>query len=177
MTSPVSLQLDNKVLRFKFTQDVMNIILGFAKLHQYDDKASYKEAWDEWKDDNEDMITRESSRLTELGYSGSVVDKMYKSGRYYFRTKSMEKIEPKKRRKYINMSKEIIEKMDEHINMHFGNEEFTPANGYENFCKSYVVDLKDEITRIVINVNITSEDIILKIKKTYKNRYFQITTK
>lgn len=177
MTSPASVQSDNKVLRFKFTQDVMDTILGFAKLHQYDDKASYKEAWDEWKDDNEDMITRESSRLTELGYSGSVIDKMYKSGRYYFRTKSMEKTEPKKRRKYINMSKEIIEKMDEHINMHIGNEEFTPANGYENFCKSYVVDLKEEVTRIVTNGEITSEDIVLKIKKTYKNRYFQITTK
>ena len=177
MTSPMSVQVDSKVLRFKFTQDVMDSILGFAKLHQYDDKTSYKEAWDEWKDENEDMIARESSRLTELGYSGSVINKMYKSGRYYFRTKSMEKTEPRKRRKYVSMSKDIISKMDEHINMHMGHDEFTPANGYENFCKSYVVDLKEEITRIVATGDITSEDIVLKIKKTYKNRYFQITTK
>ena len=173
----MSSQTESKVLRFKFTQDVMDTILGFAKLHQYDDKASYKEAWDEWKDENEDMIQRESSRLLDLGYSGSVIDKMYKSGRYYFRTKSMEKVDPKTRRKYISMSKDIIAKMDEHIRMHLGNEDFTPANGYENFCKSYVVDLKEEVTRIVESGEITSCDIVLKIKKTYKNRYFQIATK
>ena len=180
MTSPVtsmSQQQESKVLRFKFTQSVMDEVLGFAKLHQYDDKASYKEAWDEWKDDNEDMIARETSRLIELGYEGSVINKMYKSGRYYFRTKSMEKTEPKKRRKYINMSKDIIQRMDQHINMHMGNEDFTPANGYENFCKTYVLDLKEEIGRIVAGGEITPEEIIQKVKKTYKNRYFQIKTK
>ena len=61
----MSSQTESKVLRFKFTQDVMDTIFGFAKSHQYDDKASYKEAWDEWKDENE-MIQRESSRLLDL---------------------------------------------------------------------------------------------------------------
>jgi hypothetical protein len=41
---------------------------------------------------------------------------MFKSAKYYFRKKSTEKKDPAKRRTYINVDKELINAMDNHIN-------------------------------------------------------------
>ncbi len=70
--------------------------------------------------------------------------------------------------------------MDLHILRNKINNNFTPASGYEDFCVSHVEILKTEITRLVQVTNnnnnqVTAKDIVDKIKKTYKNRYFILT--
>ena len=69
------------ILRFKFSDDIMDIITTFAKLHQYDDRHTYKEHWDIWFECNKDELSQEIDRLEEIGYKGNVEDKMYKAGR------------------------------------------------------------------------------------------------
>ena len=81
------------IYRYKLSIEVMDEITTFSKVHQYDDRHTYKEAWNRWKDDHDDFISAEAERLRRLGYVGSVEDKMYKAGRYYFRKKKHNKAE------------------------------------------------------------------------------------
>ena len=103
------------IYRFKFTQDFMDELYRFSKIHQYDERKDFKEAWEKWSEENEDLIGEENRRLNSLGYEGNVIIKMFKSARYYFRKKSTEKIEPRERRQYISVNKELLDAMDEHI--------------------------------------------------------------
>ena len=83
----------SSVYRFNFDPLIVDLIKNFSKIHQYDDIESYKEAWKLWLDEYKDEINRETERLLNLGYNGNVIDKLYKSGRYYFRYKSTNKSE------------------------------------------------------------------------------------
>ena len=49
---------------------------------------------EEWKEENIEVIDRETSYMINMGYEGDVVNKMYKSARYYFKNKSTEKTKP-----------------------------------------------------------------------------------
>lgn len=162
------------IYRFKLSDDITEMITDFAKIHQYDDRKTYKTAWEEWIDENDGTISREINRLCELGYDGEVLDKMYKAGRYYFRTKNLcEKKEPKQRRAYISMNNEILEAMDEHIKQNAAATDYSPATGFNNFCETNRNILAAEIVRICQeNQNIKTKLISKKIKKTYKNRYY-----
>ena len=162
-----------RVYRFKFSDAITHNINSFAKLHQYDDRNTYKEAWKDWIETNEDEIRRETDRLTQLGYDGDVVTKMYKSGRYYFRTKSTDETDPRRRRAYVSTTSDLIESMDAHIKMHHSDPDYTPARGYDDFCKNYKLELVSEITYLKENGITDEKEIASKIKKTYKNRYFQ----
>jgi hypothetical protein len=105
------------IYRFKFTEDFMEELHNFSKIHQYDHRKDFKEAWVKWADDNEDIISKEVERLKALGYLNDdiVDDKMFKSARYYFRKKSSVRPEPKQRRQYIVVDHELLDKMDFHI--------------------------------------------------------------
>ncbi len=81
----------NTIYRYKFTEDFMVDLNKFAKIHQYDDRKDFKEAWLTWVEDNKDIVDEEIHRLLYLGYEGDILDKMFKSARYYFRKKSTEK--------------------------------------------------------------------------------------
>lgn len=166
------------VYRFNFDNTIVSILKNFSKIHQYDDIESYKDAWKLWVDENQESINRETERLANLGYEGDVLDKLYKSGRYYFRNKKTTAEKPKKRRPYISIDYNIIASMDEHINKNIKNEDFTPAIGYDLFCNSYKQLLMEEIIRLNNNTDkLDKDDLIDKIKKTYKNRYFIISRK
>ena len=171
----------NSIYRYKLTEDVMSMITKYSKIHEYDDRVTYKEAWNIWFDDNQEILNGEINRLVDLGYKGCVKDKMYKAGRYYFRKKNVNKEkgklikEKQKRRSYISMDLTILDAMDEHISHSMRNSDFTPANGYNEFCKEHV-DLLKNVIRVICEGNkITADDIICKIKKTYKNRYFLLS--
>jgi hypothetical protein len=78
-----------RVLRFEFSTALIDALKAFTEVHQYDDRKTYKEAWTAWLANHEisAMLQAEVERLTNLGYKGDVADKLFKSGRYYFRTR------------------------------------------------------------------------------------------
>jgi hypothetical protein len=164
------------IYRYKFTQDFMDELYKFSKIHQYDDRASFKEAWEKWVEDEEELIEDEIDRLQDLGYDGDILDKMFKSARYYFRKKSAVKPQPKARRKYIGVQKELLDVMDAHISRGLTSDDYKPSEGFNAFCVNNVDSLKTEIGRLLEN-NIDSNEIMNKIKKTYKNRYFMLINK
>jgi len=159
------------IYRFKFTDDFMGELYKFSKIHQYDDRKDFKEAWKIWTLENDDIIESEMCRLLRLGYKGDVLDKMFKSARYYFRKKGTEKKEPKQRRQYISVNRELLEAMDYHIH----NNSCQPKDGFIDFCKNNETILKETISLIFEQGTKDKELIEDKIKKTYKNRYFMIT--
>ena len=79
------------IYRFTFTENFMSELYQFSKIHQYDDRVAFQEAWKLWVDDNNELVNDETRRLTQLGYDGETLERMYKSARYYFRKKSTEK--------------------------------------------------------------------------------------
>lgn len=165
------------IYRYKFTDDFTNEMYKFSKIHQYDHRKDFKEAWEIWLEDNDDIATGEVRRLTNLGYDGDILDKMYKSARYYFRKKSTEKKAPQKRRVYQSVQKDLLESMDEHIKSHINEENYKPSEGFDRFCKENLDLLKEEVSILCKNGFTNSEEIKQKIKKTYKNRYFILISK
>ena len=165
------------IFRYKFTEEFMGELYKFSKIHQYDERNDFKEAWNLWKEDNDEIIDEETNRLKRLGYNGDVIDKMFKSARYYFRKKSVEKQEPKQRRKYITVSKELLDAMDIHIETNYLNEGYQPKIGYTQFCEENIELIKKITNNIVENGENDIGKINDKIKKTYKNRYFIVVKK
>ena len=79
-----------KTFRFEFSKQFIHELSRFSKVHQYDERHTYKKEWTAWKSDQAiaQIMEMERRRLEENGYAGNIEDKMFKSGRYYFRKKT-----------------------------------------------------------------------------------------
>ena len=79
-----------KTYRHEFGKEFMANLSCFSKVHQYDDRHTYKNEWTKWTQlsDIAQAIDIEKRRLNENGYTGDIEDKMFKAGRYYFRKKT-----------------------------------------------------------------------------------------
>jgi hypothetical protein len=222
-----------KTFRFEFSKPFIQELSRFSKVHQYDERHTYKKEWAAWKSDPEiaEIMEMEKRRLEENGYTGNIEEKMFKSGRYYFRKKSAaasasastpqaaeqdadadddadDDEEPatpatpttpttaakSSRKPYITMSKQCIKMMDTHITKHSTTPNFKPSSCYDNFYNENMAstEMAAEIEKIIEkyenvrrnqqplnlrNAAQTVEDItneiMDKIKKTYKNRYYR----
>jgi hypothetical protein len=165
------------IYRYKFTDEFTADLFKFSKVHQYDHRKDFKEAWNTWTEENENIVSSQVRRLTNLGYDGDIMDKMFKSARYYFRKKSTEKKAPAERRNYMGVQKDLLDAMDEHIKTKINEKDYKPSEGFDEFCKNNVDLLKEEVNILCRNGFTNSEEIKKKIKKTYKNRYFLIISK
>ena len=162
----------NKIFRYKFSEDAVTEIHRFAKVHEHDERNDYKDAWRAWLEEHKQLVESEQSRLKHLGYTGDVCDKMFKSSRYYFRKKSTEKKAPAERRVYTSIPKGVLQEIDRHITNHLGDDDFKPSVGFSAFCNDRRDTLKECIDNLFSQGMTETSDIIHKIKKTYKNRYF-----
>jgi hypothetical protein len=163
---------DISIYRYKFSQTFMDELFNFSKIHQYDHRKDFKEAWNIWLEDNDNLVNEEMRKLADLGFEGDVKDKMFKSARYYFRKKSVEKKQPATRRNYIGIQKSLLQSMDTHIETNIINKNYKPSDGFLDFCKNNIEVLKEQINIFCSHGFSDSEEIKKKIKKTYKNRYF-----
>ena len=79
-----------KTYRHEFSKEFMANLSCFSKVHQYDDRHTYKSEWTKWTQQEEiaQAIDIEKRRLQENGYVGDIDDKMFKAGRYYFKKKT-----------------------------------------------------------------------------------------
>ena len=181
-------RVGGRVLRFEFSGALVEHVTAFANLHQYDDRKTYKEAWTAWlaHDEIAALLANEVTRLSALGYNGDVADKLFKSGRYYFRTRepTVPSIAPhtppsqRLGRAYVLLNHQLLDAMDDHIECGLRRDAhaYTPAIGYAEFCKTWMnIDYYSrEVTRLS-EIMPTGEAVHDKLKKTYKNRYFLMT--
>ena len=166
-----------KIYRYKFTEEFTTELFKFSKIHQYDHRKDFKEAWLVWVDDNQDIVESENRRLSSLSYTGDINDKMFKSARYYFRKKSTEKKTPIKRRNYVQVQKDLLDAIDAHIKNMIISKETKPSDGFDDFCKNNKDILSEEVKSLCQFGMRDSNEIKNKIEKTYKNRYFLIVSK
>lgn len=173
-----------QTFRFKFSQELTEHMSHFAKIHQYDERKDFKESWQEWiKDaDISALINEENKKLYHQGYEGDIMEKMFKSIRYYYRVKSDNKTPTVPRKEYISFTQNMLDIMDSHIKVKFlenttknkDNQIITkisPANAYTEFCNTHHAEIEKE-TQCIYEQYEDKSEINNKFKKTYKNRYF-----
>jgi hypothetical protein len=169
--SQTSDDVSRVIFRYKFSDLFAEQLFEFSKIHQYDDRVTFKEAWTEWTEENDEVISAEIKRLTDLGYEGNILEKMFKSSRYYFRNKSTEKKTPVPRRPYIGVTQDLLDSIDDHISKTTLTK---PAISFVEFCRENVEILQEEVKRLCVKGFKDPIEIRDKIKKTYKNRYFTL---
>lgn len=158
--------------RYKFSKEILDCMKPFSKIHAYDNKNTFKEAWDIWMREHADIVQQETTRLTILGYVGDIPLKMYKSVRYYYAKLSDKKKTPNKRRKYISVNRLILNKMNTHIKTNAPDPTYKPSKGFTHFMEENYYEVMKEQEKIQKNHNLNNEDVTDKFKKTYKNQYY-----
>lgn len=160
----------NSIYRFKFSATFQEKLVEFAKIHKFDDPQTFQKHWKNWYNQYDTDILNETRRLQNIGYNGDIETKMYKSVRYYFKDKSDKKKAPSKRRVYIPLNRDMLNIIDAHI---VNNKHIKPAIAYSNFIND---QSNQEIMRIANDemekCGLDKQDSEIKIKKTYKNRYY-----
>jgi len=167
-------KMNVNIYRYKFSDDFVEELYNFSKIHQYEERKIFKESWNLWIEENKALVEYEMSRLKNIGYTGDVIDKMYKSARYYFRKKDTEKKAHTERREYTSTSKELRDAMDYHIIKNIKTDNYKPSDGFDDFCKNNIKLLEEEIKHLCNSGMVDCNEIKNKFKKTYKNRYFMI---
>jgi len=190
-----------QVFRYNFAESVMDELTAFAKLHEHDSRADFKDAWKSWMSQNKSLIDAETSRLVQAGFIGDVMDKMYKSVRYYFRKKSLVPAVQPLRKTYEVVYKPLLLAIDEQIRSQIhanvikikteveplAVSTISPAEGFTHFCDNHSSIIAEGIrtfyssacdnNNVPPHEPIHREKIVLfmnKLKKTYKNRFYNI---
>jgi hypothetical protein len=183
--------ITNKVIlkthRFVFNEDVCDALSEFSKIHQYDDRKTFKEEWKEWVETTEinELLMDEVNRLKNNGFEGDVMDKMFKSARYYYRKKKNEKTETP-RKEYEKICSSILREMDAHILSQINNtakiqldgellSKISPADSFTNYLQEnkqiILADAKQSSEKVSKK---DIEEAVKKYKKIYKNRFYKI---
>ena len=166
-----------RTYRFKLDAKVQGMVAAFAKAHRNDGRQEYREAWDAWLEEHQGALEAERKRLLRLGYRGDANDKMYKAGRYYFRSRSSETKKAddgKPPRRHIATTKEMRDCMDVHIAAAHGDVAFRPAIGFRRFAEEHRALIAQEGDRLVDEHGLSRDAVEPKLKRTYKNRYFLV---
>lgn len=160
-----------QTFHFGFSDEIAERFEYFASLHRFEDRKIFKENWTKWvqEEDVAECIAQEIQQLQASGYVGDIMDKMFKSVRYYYRKKPITPKEPKQRKPYVTLSVNILTKMDTHIIQTIVENtdaettqcDISPAKAFDLYVK------RDDVT--------IGESDMAKYKKTYKNRFFIAT--
>jgi len=181
------------VFRFKLSNNVFDNIREFARIHQHDDRVTFKESWEKWTDDNNTLIDNETQRLSDIGFGSNMNEKLFRTAKYYFVKKTFNTNEnnndnnssadtnadaENNKKKYVTISSNFLNCISGQIEKNIGNNSFTPAKGYKHFIENFNDNINQEIALIKNkNPDISNDDCNLKIKKTYKNKFYQYTNK
>ena len=164
-----------KIYRYKFDESITSILQDFSKIHINENKNDFNHYWELWLLENKEIIEREKNRLENIGFKGDVYKKMYISSRYYL-VKKRDDIDKSlinnKKKEYISVSNQFLESIQEHIDNHVRVYKLSPSEGYKDFCRKYKILFTTEFIFMETNYGYDKNYIYLKLKKTYKNRYF-----
>lgn len=161
--------ISGNVYRFKLSDSILDKMKYFGKLHQFDDRNDFCEAYDEWFITESEDIDSELRRLQQWGYEGDLKKKMYRSIRYYFNKKkptTTRETKPEKaqeKRPYRRLPIEIQSRISNKLaNAH----DEKPSELFESFVQ--------ENPDIFEN---SSDEDKARIKKSFKNIHFNFKPK
>ena len=105
-----------QIFRYELSTTIKQEIMRFSDINKFTDRETFKKNWDLWVIENQILIQNEIKELQCKKFNGDIIKKMYTSARYYYRNKKPINAEPTKRKKYISISKELLNLMDNNIN-------------------------------------------------------------
>lgn len=136
-----------ETFRFKFSFEFAELLNNFSKIHEYDERKQYKESWQKWTESNITSINKEIIYHEERGYKGNIMEKMYKSARYYYRKKKKPVVlKPAQRKEYEHIGKELLLLIDSYIKL---NLNMKPSEGFNEFYEMNINSLSQR--NILIN--------------------------
>lgn len=165
--------------KYDFSKDCCEELEHFAQLHMYDERKQFKESWTKWVESNQSLINAEKNSCPD--YDGDIVEKMFVSVRYYYRKKALKNCkttsphgtEPikKPRKAYVSLDrhflalidKYLFELIQETLNTKTMISDTIPAYAFELFCEQHIHDIEK------------IECSVIKLKKTFKNRYYMMS--
>tara|TARA_Y100000816_G_C26050374_1_gene550665 strand:+ start:51 stop:659 length:609 start_codon:yes stop_codon:yes gene_type:complete len=173
--------INTNVFRFKFDEQLSSDMQEFARIHKHDSRVDFKENFEEWYNSNEESITREQRRLQEIGFNDDIKIKLFRSIKYYYvkRTPTQNNNETSKNRpeKYVQHTREFAAISTSYISEKCIVQSKSPHNSYKDFCEDHEHDINNEINNLMEKYDLSNENATLKIKKTFKNHYFQLNKK
>lgn len=179
----------------RFSSNIVMKLKKFAYENMDENKKTFKDLWNNWVDDNENMLHKEYKNITKKGYKKTYDDmlqKMFKSVKYHYvkdmkskkdsdeyndiddDSDSSSKIfkrrkEKKPRSTYIHISKEFTYDVIEHIS-EISDEITKPGKCFVDFAENYSDSLRNEANRIKEEYNLSMDEIGDRIIKAYKTR-------
>jgi hypothetical protein len=165
------------IYRYNFTNEFKESIKYFSKKHKDDDFIDFKEYFEAWCEENKISIETEYNILLRKGYGGEIMDKIFKSARYYFVKKSNSKNSEKmKRKKYTCKDVNFLRLVTDHV-FKIKDEQMKPSDAYNNFVESNENTIKELVKNLKSKEEYDEKGVKAKIKKIYKNKYFILTRK
>jgi len=187
-------ETNSKTYRFNFSNDFIQLLHNFSKIHQFESRIDFKESFNNWVTENQDIIDNEVLYLELKGYNGDIKSKIYKSARYYFRTKPIQhhitatsssssiatstpssstspittnKSVVRIRKKYIGNSIYFINLMDDHLSRFTRTK---PEISFNTFIELHSTEITNEINNTLRQYSeyseLKTEEIInTKLKK------------
>ncbi len=165
------------IYRYNFTDEFKQSIKYFSTKHKDDSFVDFKIYFERWCDEYKTQIEDEYKILLRNGYEGDVMDKIFKSARYYFVKKSnSKKPEKKERKKYTCKNSKFLKLVKDHIN-NIKEDHMKPSEAYNNFAEKHGVVIEDFVKSLISDDSYDKKGAKAKVKKIYKNKYFVLTRK
>jgi len=192
------MKIDIPIQRFKYSNAMSTLLDNFAEIHRHDSRKDFRTFWDEFIKNNLNTFEQEVVLLESRGFKSDPYNAMYKSTRFYYRkfydgSGNKKNGQKNKNRPYSKFPTELIILIDtvieKYISMNLKQVSdhdymcnITPASCYTNFCDDCEGDLHIHIREYVrqtqsVGGEISSCIISNKLKKTFKNRFYQIQKK
>lgn len=181
--------MEYKKFRFDFSHKVKLMLADFANMNMGVSRKEFTDAWFKWVGHTtiKTILTSETNQMESDGFDGDVLDKMFKSVRYYHRKRESVKNESTSQStgKHQNrFSREFLKQMDNYIqsqiddlknvNTTHGKEVNTLAQSvaYIQYCEVNQNNILSEFRSIKQQRGKLSDMMADKLKKTYKNRFY-----
>ena len=164
------------IFRFKFDDNLTVEMQNFARIHKHDSRLDFKENFEDWFNNNSELINREKFRLDSIGYEDNIKVKLFRSIKYYYIKKSPNKTTEKATRpmKYIQHQKEFTHIITNYISTECIPLKKSPKDSYKSFLEGFENEIISEINQLNEKFDVLKEPAENKIKKTFKNQYFQL---
>jgi hypothetical protein len=174
------------VYRHSFTPDITEKLRCFSVMHKDLDRKAFQLAWQNWVDEHTAEVAEEVARMHTQGFTGDVVDKMYKSARYYYRKRAARLPAPQlpaeaKKQKQTQHAKFALKNKERGayqmllraIKRHLEMVQMKPKAGFESFCRTHAGLLREIITNTV-KTPAELYDFNQQLKKSFKNQYYTL---
>ena len=159
--------------RLNFSKNFSDELKIFSELNKNLDVIDFKLRMDRWVVNNNSLVEKEMEFLNSSGYDGNILQKIFKSARYYFSKLNEKKVEKKERKKYSTKDNELLERIKKHIEI---KKMEKPSIAYSNFYEVNKDYLDKYVEKLVYN-GYNKRGANEKLKKIYKNKFYILSKK